>query len=59
MPWGPEQDRALTELKKALTSPPVIALPNCKVPFQIHTDASEWGACAALTQVIAGSERVT
>lgn len=58
VPWGTEQYKALTELKKALTLPPILVLQAWKAPFQIHTDASKWGAGEASTQLIAGSEWV-
>jgi hypothetical protein len=44
--WGPMQQWAFEELKKALTSAPVLALPNIKgaadgtAPFVVQTDAS-------------------
>ena len=34
-----------------LTSPPILALPDWNEPFRLHTDASETGAGAVLTQI--------
>lgn len=58
VPWGEEQDKALAALILALTPPPILAMPLWDQPFQLHTDASELGAGAALTQTREGSERV-
>ena len=54
MPWSVEQDKALKALVELLTSLLILALPNWEVTFQLHTDASELGAGAALTQVTRG-----
>ena len=57
-PWGEEQDRALAALLLALTSPPILAMPNGDTSFQLHTDASEPGAgVVVLTQTHEGPER--
>ena len=58
VPWGAEQDKALRALIEFLTSPLILALPNWEVIFRLHTDASELGAGAALTQETRGAERV-
>lgn len=57
VPWGPAQDEALSQLIHCLTSSPILALPVWKDPFLLHTDASEIGSGAALTQVQQGIER--
>ena len=57
VPWGPAQDEALSQLIHCLTSPPILALPNWSDPFTLHTDASEIGSGAALTQIHHGIER--
>ena len=57
VPWGEDQDKALAALTEVLTSPPILALPNREAPFHLHTDASELGGGAALTQVIRDTER--
>ena len=56
--WGAEQDKALKALIEFLTSPPILALLDWEATFQLHTDTSELGAGAALTQDIRETERV-
>ena len=58
IPWGPAQDEALAKLIHCLTSPPILILPSWVRAFNLHTDASELGAGAALTQTPEGAERV-
>lgn len=58
MPWCEEQDKAFAVLVRVLPSPPVLSLPDWGSPFPLHTDASELGAGAALTQNIGATERV-
>ena len=50
--------QGLAALVRILTSPPILALPDWGLPFRLHTDASELGTGAALTQNIRGAERV-
>ena len=54
--WTSEADQAFIELKKALTSAPVLACPDFKKPFTLHTDASSVGIGSVLTQDIEGVE---
>ena len=56
--WGEEQDKALAALILALTSSPILTVPDWDKSFQLHTDASELGTGAVLTQIHVGSERV-
>ena len=56
--WGEEQDKALAALILALTSPPILTMPDWDRPFPLHTDASELGAGAVITQIHEGSEGV-
>ena len=56
--WGDEQKRAFNDLKHALASPPIIAFPNTKLPYALHTDASAKAIGAILTQTQGGHERV-
>ena len=48
--WGPEQQRAFDDLKQALTSEPVLALPDFTNPFILMTDGSTTGLGAVLSQ---------
>lgn len=48
--WTSETEQAFQDLKKALSSAPVLALPNFQLPFTVETDASDSGIGAVLTQ---------
>ncbi|KAK8918580.1 hypothetical protein KSP39_PZI021790 [Platanthera zijinensis] len=48
--WDVEAARAFENLKKAVSEPPVLALPNFAKPFTVETDASDSGVGAVLTQ---------
>jgi hypothetical protein len=48
--WLDDQQQAFLALKTALTSAPVLALPNFSQPFEIETDASDKGIGAVLHQ---------
>ncbi|XP_019259126.1 PREDICTED: uncharacterized protein LOC109237290 [Nicotiana attenuata] len=48
--WTPSVELAFIALKKALTTAPVLALPNYSLPFVIETDASGTGIGAVLMQ---------
>jgi RNase H-like domain found in reverse transcriptase/Reverse transcriptase (RNA-dependent DNA polymerase) len=56
--WGEEQTKAFETLKKALSNPPVLALPNQKDMFILDTDASDLAIGAELLQVQDGEEKV-
>lgn len=56
--WTPEADAAFVKIKAALTSAPILALPDFSVPFEIHCDASNVGVGAMLTQKQNGIDRV-
>ncbi|KAL5477205.1 hypothetical protein EMCRGX_G023961 [Ephydatia muelleri] len=49
---------AFFELKKVLTSAPVLVLPNFRAKFVLDTDASDDGLGAVLSQVVGGREHV-
>ncbi|KAJ0494369.1 putative nucleotidyltransferase, Ribonuclease H [Helianthus annuus] len=48
--WNSQATSAFEELKKALSSPPVLALPNLSLPFILETDASSRGIGAVIMQ---------
>ena len=48
--WGPPQQKAFRELKRALQVGPVLVLPDPDLPFVVHTDASGFATGAVLQQ---------
>ena len=56
--WTEECNQAFNKLKESLAEPPILAYPNPEEPFEVHTDASNYGIGAVLTQVQEGKERV-
>jgi hypothetical protein len=48
--WTHQIEDAFQALKQALTSAPVLALPNFKETFEIETDACDYGVGAVLMQ---------
>ena len=56
--WTDECCRAFEELKRKLTTAPVLAYPEFNIPFVLDTDASDIGIGAVLSQVHDGKERV-
>jgi len=56
--WGADQDAAFEQLKKALTTAPILAPPNPDEPFIVTCDASDIGVGACLSQGTGKDERV-
>ncbi len=56
--WADEQEMAFNALKMALTTPPVVALPNHRDEYILDTDASDISIGAELIQVQNGEEKV-
>ena len=48
--WGPQQQAAFVAIKQAMSSAPVLVLPDPKLPFVVHTDASGYAVGAVLQQ---------
>jgi hypothetical protein len=48
--WGPSCDTAFSALKTAITSAPVLRLPDTTLPFLVTTDASQFAIGAVLAQ---------
>jgi len=48
--WTPSTQTTFDTLKAALTSAPVLALPDFRLPFTVETDASAIGMDAVLSQ---------
>jgi hypothetical protein len=56
--WTDEMQRSFDELKTALTTPPILAMPTVGDVFTLDTDASDVAIGGVLSQFQGGSERV-
>ena len=54
--WTEEVEEAFSHLRQALCTEPVLITPDFSLPFVVHTDASEVGLGAVLSQVRSGEE---
>ncbi|XP_075079357.1 uncharacterized protein LOC107827306 [Nicotiana tabacum] len=48
--WGPKRAEAFNALKAAMSSSPVLALPDLAKPFEVQTDASDYALSGVLLQ---------
>uniref|UniRef100_A0A1S4A158 Uncharacterized mitochondrial protein AtMg00860-like n=1 Tax=Nicotiana tabacum TaxID=4097 RepID=A0A1S4A158_TOBAC len=48
--WGPKRAEAFNVFKAAMSSSPVLALPNLDKPFEVQTDASNYALGGVLLQ---------
>ncbi|XP_019059514.1 PREDICTED: uncharacterized protein LOC104825588 [Tarenaya hassleriana] len=48
--WTPECEVSFVELKKRLTTAPILALPQPGIPYEVYTDASKQGLGCVLMQ---------
>ena len=48
--WGIEAVKAFEEMKRIMTSPPVLILPNFDLPFEVECDAAGRGIGVVLMQ---------
>ncbi|KAF7762597.1 hypothetical protein Agabi119p4_9190 [Agaricus bisporus var. burnettii] len=48
--WNDEQQQAFEQIKQAITSEPVLALPKDTGQFRVEVDASNYGTGAVLSQ---------
>lgn len=45
--WSEEREEACQELETTISSDPVLTLPDFELPFELTTDASNYGTCAS------------
>ncbi|MGB8167070.1 MAG: reverse transcriptase domain-containing protein, partial [Chthoniobacteraceae bacterium] len=48
--WGESEQAAFTQLKQAIMSAPVLAMPDPALPYEVYTDASAFALGAVLLQ---------
>ena len=56
--WTTECQEAFEELRRKLTTAPVVSLPRDEGEYRLDTDASNWAIGAVLSQVQDGEEKV-
>ena len=56
--WTTECQEAFDELRRRLTTAPVVSLPRDEGEYRLDTDASNWAIGAVLSQVQDGEEKV-
>lgn len=56
--WSKATQNSFEQIKAALMKPPVLAIPDVKLPYTLYTDASATGMGAVLCQTNGTNERV-
>ena len=56
--WGAKQQEAFDEIKRYLTSPPVLRAPKSGVPFKLYVAAERDVIGGVLTQMAEGKEYI-
>jgi hypothetical protein len=56
--WGPDQQCAFDDIKKYLSSPPVMKAPMIGIPFWLCIAAEDAVVGAILTQIMKGKEYI-
>ncbi|KAG6455309.1 hypothetical protein O3G_MSEX009130, partial [Manduca sexta] len=54
--WSDAAEKAFVQLKSLLVNAPVLICPDFNYPFEVHTDASNFGVGGMLSQTIDGVE---
>src|SRR5882757_6681583 len=49
--WGVVEEKAFRALKTAITSAPILAMPNDDQPFRVEADSSDYATGAVLSQI--------
>ena len=57
IPWNDTREQAFQELKKRISSPPILRLPDVSQPFILQIDASHLGVGAVLLQEDTAGEK--
>lgn len=53
--WSQDQETAFNTLREALSSPPILRMPDFSKEFTVHTDASRHSVAAVLSQTFEGN----
>ena len=56
--WGAEEQRAFNDIKRYLSTPPVLKAPKAGTPFRLYVAAEDGVIGAVLTQETNGKEHV-
>lgn len=48
--WNTDCDNKFNYMEEVLSSAPIVTLPDFKVPFKVHADASKWAVGAVIAK---------